>query len=753
MKLELPAYSYMHGWVQACANARRTEYCWNITIHDVRGQPTTFSFDLVKGHSPLIIGLDSKKSADTLNRCSPSGVVFQRPCDSTPREYLTYIAPDESRCERLRLDIVPHPMSSASSLLANVVKRHDLNITKKIHRYTHATVEKMKRIIKDGGMATPELNAACEKVFQVCQICVSSGRPGIKPKISLSHVNTRFNDEVQADFVTVYIREEKYEVLNVIDSGTRYGERVIATSRDSKSMMSLFETEWLYHHGAPTAFSADPEFCKPFFHDFLKSHKIEARPRPSRSSWKNGIVERNNGTFKNVLSRIARENTSASPTTLIARASLMKNMFHGNATLSAFQLAHGYVPSIAGVPDSLVSQELLDAHVEIMASRAIQRVLQSKQPNLLQREALSSGTKIWVYFNTSKQNDPERWLQATVVEAGEHQVKCRRSRRGPPMCVAYNHIRLVPTGELAQELMEGTLEGVMAKDDEVEVSGDLPNDVWRDIFGEERDPELDVRARKVSSMLSRPVIGDPTQEIGKDIVSGPALEDGEHEDLESCEQDELDKLYKAIGSEQVSYGKMSLAPAWLIEKAVREELTSNWNDAYVEVPEASVTSDANVVTSHFVFKIKVEEHGRKRLKARLCPHGNRNPMKIEIRRDSSTAQFDVIRLLMSLAVLLRFTIGWIDIKGAFLQSGPIKRLLYVRPPRRWVSTRGMLWRLTKLPYGIGEAGRQWAKTFESWMLEEAGLERVFGVGQMYVRRGQSGRIVFILAKVTDDFLM
>ena len=103
--------------------------------------------------------------------------------------------------------------------------------------------------------------------------------------------------------------------------------------------------------------------------------------------------------------------------------------------------------------------------------------------------------------------------------------------------------------------------------------------------------------------------------------------------------------------------------------------------------------------------------------------------------------------------MFRFSIGCIDVKGAYIRSGPIKRAVYVRPPSRWIPNRGILWRLTKPPYGIGEAGRQWAKTFERWLLEEAGLERVYGVFHLYVKRDASGRLIFLVAKVTDDLMM
>lgn len=72
-------------------------------------------------------------------------------------------------------------------------------------------------------------------------------------------------------------------------------------------MMHLVETKWIYQHGAPKSFSADPGFCKPFFEIFLESHDEQLKERPSCSSSKNFVVERNDGTFKKKYSTESRE--------------------------------------------------------------------------------------------------------------------------------------------------------------------------------------------------------------------------------------------------------------------------------------------------------------------------------------------------------------------------------------------------------------------------------------------------------------
>lgn len=76
------------------------------------------------------------------------------------------------------------------------------------------------------------------------------------------------------------------------------------------------------------------------------------------------------------------------------------------------------------------------------------------------------------------------------------------------------------------------------------------------------------------------------------------------------------------------------APPWVIDKAVKEEVKSNWSGSYEEVYELSVPRHSNIIRSHIVYNVKSEEGVSKRFKARLCPHGNRDIMKDEVRKYS-----------------------------------------------------------------------------------------------------------------------
>lgn len=128
-------------------------------------------------------------------------------------------------------------------------------------------------------------------------------------------------------------------------------------------------------------------------------------------------------------------------------------------------------------------------------------------------------------------------------------------------------------------------------------------------------------------------------------------------------------------------------------------------------------------------------------------------MKDDVRKDSVTAQFDVIRLMLTLVTFMSLRLGLVDISGAYMQSGPIRRQIYVRSPRAWEHTaRGMIWELLKLPYGIMEAGRQWATVMEAWQTQDMGMNILQGVSQRFIKHGKHGEIVFILAKITDNLL-
>lgn len=219
-----------------------------------------------------------------------------------------YVAKDSKGDERLWVDIVPHANSCVKSLMANIKKRPEICMVKKVHRFTHGNEKELEALFREAGLLTPKIKNAIAKIESSCITCATSGRPVQTKKISLKHVNKEFNVEVQADFMTVNCKEKKYEVLNVEDTSTGYGERKTVDYRCAKKMMAQFEEIWSCRHGAPKFSVLTRNSACHFPPSTWQGMGVKVNERPARSSHKSRRVERSNGVFKSIFEKIRKEN-------------------------------------------------------------------------------------------------------------------------------------------------------------------------------------------------------------------------------------------------------------------------------------------------------------------------------------------------------------------------------------------------------------------------------------------------------------
>lgn len=124
-------------------------------------------------------------------------------------------------------------------------------------------------------------------------------------------------------------------------------------------------------------------------------------------------------------------------------------------------------------------------------------------------------------------------------------------------------------------------------------------------------------------------------------------------------------------------------------------------------------------------------------------HCHLDAEKETVRADCVAAYMLIVMHILCLGTCLGFKFGSADIKGSFMQSGPITRQVYVRPPRDCPHNRGAFWKLLNSHMGFSkQAGRGFLK-IEDWMMNEYGLERVFDDLELFVKR-ESGRFYLII---------
>lgn len=133
-------------------------------------------------------------------------------------------------------------------------------------------------------MLSPAMEEAIEKVTDACEICAKNGRLKAFRKISLTHVNEAFNQELQIDFMFFSVKTIKRTVINMTNTGTGYSEVAISSDRSMDSIIRLFETVWIHNHGTPIAVSADEEYNRKPFRKYSSPVRLDGTIRPA--SWK-----------------------------------------------------------------------------------------------------------------------------------------------------------------------------------------------------------------------------------------------------------------------------------------------------------------------------------------------------------------------------------------------------------------------------------------------------------------------------------
>jgi len=733
LSLNPPVEVFEHGYGPQMQGAKLVLCSWQLPVEDISGGSHCFLFHLVEGDDPLLIGEDVARNGKIDN--IENLFHLQQPNGDFKTFYTYY---DAIECRRRLASIMPASVPtrvSAAYLTASskvIQEMSPSRLGEKLHRYTHATVEEMVKICKMAGILNEKIRQALQEAFESCEVCCRTGRPKDSKKVSITHLDSAFNASVQVDFFFPYVQDKTITVFHARDRATGYSELEVVPSRDLSAAALAFDRMWMSRHGAPSSVSGDPEFNRSAFKEMLSEHGIQFDARPARRHNKLGSVERKNGVLRPIIQRVSMQSPDLDLHTIVARSNFLGNIFRGSRLVSSFEHVRGYAPSITGLPQSMVTEDMLREHKERVAGQALCRLLSSKVPNVLTQQLVPEGTKIWALLKSGK------WEPLVVKQAMKHYVIARRHAKGPPLNVGYEDIRLAPTTEFGRQAMAAELE--VAASDKAEAQSSAEE------------------IQKISSLLSRKrSAGVPQRDIGTDVSSVHPIEGSQ---LQSDEQNFLRAIEDVVGPSQVSASKLNFAPQWVMDKAFEQELR-NWNDVYSEFSEVNLPNSANVISSHTVYKVKTDESGAKSLKARIVAHGNEDRDKHTVRKDSAAAQFDVVRILLCVCSIKGLRLGKVDVKRAYLQSGPIRREIFVRPPREWHyfcyrnhrSPRSVLWKLDKLPYGIVEAGRQWQKTAELWLLDEMCFERISSLSQLFVKRDKNGQIITIVVKVIDDFLI
>ena len=116
---------------------------------------------------------------------------------------------------------------------------------------------------------------------------------------------------------------------------------------------------------------------------------------------------------------------------------------------------------------------------------------------------------------------------------------------------------------------------------------------------------------------------------------------------------------------------------WIYRKATDNELKDNCIPNIERVDERKIEVLENMISSHFVYKAKVNKIVRREkiftLKARFCAHGNKDSECEYLRTDAAVSSHTSFRLIYSTSVMLEMKLAKADVQRPCAQSGKAQR--------------------------------------------------------------------------------
>lgn len=244
----------------------------------------------------------------------------------------------------------------------------------------------------------PSLAQLIGKFSSACFSCARSGIPLLSKTFSPAYIDSAFNNLLKADSVYCVVSDENLCVLHSVDAGTSYSEVAVTTSRPADAVTTALEAMRILRHEAPRSFSIDPDFQTRPIRRFLSSHSLFPAKLPVRGNNKTGVVEKKNLTLKRITERLKHDDTKALNQALIFRASFQSNVFSGSGLMVSFELDPAYTPAVLALPQSIVSESLLESYRDQLATRALQQLHKSRTPSTVPSSMLPEFRYILFFY-------------------------------------------------------------------------------------------------------------------------------------------------------------------------------------------------------------------------------------------------------------------------------------------------------------------------------------------------------------------
>ena len=554
-----------------------------------------------------------------------------------------------------------------------------VNTIKKIHEVTnHKNAENLMWAFKCANLLNPDLRKNVNRVVADCKVCTKFKKTFARPKATLPK-STEFNQIVTLDLKFF----DKTPVLWIVDSCTRFIKGVVLKNKEGPTIVKAIHENWICNFGFPSIrFWADngTEFVNCNLSELGAKAGFKVQCGPAYSPWSNGTNERNHSSADIIVKKVMEQDRKISLDTAVAMAGWTHNSNINHSGFSPLQLVTGKSVILPGItfssPTSLGEfdaeniKAIIMGHYTMMkeftAAEFTKKLLQLSESRRAEYQKIRYSPGDRIYYQNLKD---KAWYGPVRVVSQEGNSVFLLDRN---ILKKLNTCRCMPYDE--------RLPTHKAKDDEsppedpqTELRLEVPEE------GIEVEPEEDeeqntsedpiARRTRSKSLSFDPnpdtiiTIEKQREELRKDLVAAYYTTLPQKEDLSEGSVYRVEVPTKQHGRPDVVEAK----------KAEMENLRTHntWNEVK--------NTGQDLIDLKWVITESEKQDGQKqKVKGRLVCKGYQETFKPQ--SDSPTIGRSNLLVFTAVAANNKFHLWAIDIKGAYLQSNPLDRDIFVRPP-------------------------------------------------------------------------
>ena len=699
--------------------------------------------EVIPGNLPLLFSLKSLKKGNAVIDTARSILTFASGSEVTLKEISS---------GHLVADVRPVSDAFCSTILmASDCLTYDSVL--KLHRqFGHCNPGRLLKLLKNAGKFDEFTGRLIEDVCKNCRVCERFGKASPKPIVALP-LSADFNDTIAIDLHEISHSPPKWYV-HIIDLHTRFSEASLIFSKTAETIVDAVNKQWILKFGAPKRVLTDNggEFDNEMFRQNAGFYGFQVSATAANSPFSNGCCERHNAVLTETFEKVCADLGHEDEKLCLQNAVFAKNCLFSHLGYSPYQLVYGRSPRLPNVIESelpaleeLTQLEYFAKHLNALhsarraftAAESSERVKRALRFNVRNYErSYSSGEEVF-YMKEGRWTGP-----ATVIGSDSSVVFVRHSGRMLKVHASKLKLRKpdekVRQASTSEETIENSVESacdpipdegkplrqesldcdcVPRPENQIEALADVPDTTISNESGEQAiHDSIDVHMQRTGLKKGQKVsILQPSGVFrGAEIIGRAGKKGGKNENWYNVQYFDADASQSSVelhptdvnwncDDTESTEGFIMLvedAEGLGFHEAKLREI-DNWKN--FDVFDVVRSQGQQFVTSRWVCSVKpTGEH-----KARLVARGFQDPDLESLVRDSPTCSKDAFRVVMSIAAsreLWKCTA--LDVKSAFLQSFPLKRDVFLKPPKGFESPDN-LWKLKKCVYGLVDASRQW----------------------------------------------